>query len=60
MEGREYDVEIDGEMRDEEREFINVPRTLEDFNIGLEVPSKLLPKTIKGGVVLKNTTYKMR
>lgn len=60
MEGREYDVEIDGEMRDEEREFISVHRSLEDFNIGLEVPSKLLPKTIKGGVVLKNTTYKMR
>ena len=60
MEGREYDVEIDGEMREEEREFISVHRLLEDFNIGLEVPSKLLPKTIKGGVVLKNTTYKMR
>lgn len=60
MEGRPYNEKTDGEMREEEKKFVSVPRTLEDFNIGLEVPSKLLPKTIKGGVVLKNTTYKMR
>ena len=39
---------------------IHLKRNIKDFNIGLEVPSKLLPKNIKGGIVLKETTYKMR
>ena len=31
-----------------------------DFKIGLKVPGKLQPKRIKGGIVLKDTTYEMR
>lgn len=34
-------------------------RTLEDFNIGLEIPGKLRPKRMPGGIVLVDTTYKM-
>ena len=34
--------------------------TLEDFKVGLKVPSKLMPKRIRGGVLLVNTTYEMR
>ena len=30
------------------------------FNVGLSVPGKLLPKRIKGGIVLTETTYEMR
>ena len=45
---------------DDELEFIAEKRTLEDFKIGLCVPSKLLPKRIKGGTVLVRTTYEMR
>lgn len=43
-----------------ELEFLSQPRTLEDFKLGLEVPGKLLPKRIPGGVLLVDTPYKMR
>lgn len=33
--------------------------TLEDFKIGLTVPGKLMPKRIRGGTVLTETTYRM-
>ena len=36
------------------------PLELEDFKIGLEVPCKLRPVQISGGVLLVDTTYKMR
>lgn len=45
---------------DEEKEFLRTRRTLEDFKIGLEVPSKLRPKRIRGGIVLVETTYQLR
>ena len=45
---------------EEELEFIETKRTLEDFKVGLKVPSKLMPKRIRGGVLLVNTTYEMR
>ena len=35
-------------------------RTYNDFKVGLIVPGKLLPKRIKGGILLKETTYEMR
>lgn len=44
----------------EEKEFVTTPRELSDFKVGLCVPSKLMPRTIKGGVVLQETTYEMR
>ena len=47
-------------LTDEEKEFLSKERTLSDFDIGLVVPGKLLPKRIKGGVVLADTTYEMR
>lgn len=43
-----------------ERKFLSVKRTLEDFDIGLCVPGKLLPKRIRGGVLLVDTLYQMR
>ena len=45
---------------EEEIEFISTKRELTDFDIGLTVPSKLRPKRIRGGVLLVETTYKMR
>lgn len=50
----------DEELTDEEREFLSIKRQLTDFDIGLVVPSKLLPKRIRGGVLLVPTTYEMR
>lgn len=48
------------ELNETEQEFVKVKRELTDFKVGLKVPSKLLPKRIQGGVVLKDTTYEMR
>ena len=54
------------EWTEEEKEFLfdkngnAIKRTYEDFTIGLQVPNKLVPKRIKGGVVLVDTTYKLR
>lgn len=35
-------------------------KKLEDFDVGLTVPGKLMPKRIRGGTVLMETTYQMR
>lgn len=45
---------------EEEQEFISTPRTLKDFNVGLKIKGKLMPKRIKGGTVLVDTYYEMR
>lgn len=34
--------------------------TLKDFTTGLTVPNKLIPKTIKGGVILKETLFTIK
>ena len=43
-----------------EKKFVLEHHTLKDFQVGLVVPGKLLPRTIAGGVLLKETTYEMR
>jgi hypothetical protein len=40
--------------------FLSTMHDLTDFKIGLKVPGKLLPKRIRGGVLLTETTYEMR
>lgn len=45
---------------DEEIKFIEKKRELTDFRIGLKIPGKLLPKRIRGGIILVETTYEMR
>lgn len=40
--------------------FLQTKRDFTDFNYGLVVPGKLLPKRIPGGVVLQDTTFEMR
>lgn len=52
VEGKKY--------TDAELEFIKQKRTLKDFKVGLVVPGKLMPKRIKGGILLTETTYEMR
>lgn len=44
----------------EDIEFLSTKRTLSDFKEGLRISGKLLPKRIKGGILLKETTYEMR
>ncbi len=48
------------EYNEQEQEFIKVKRTINDFKVGLKVPSKLVPKRIVGGVLLIESTYEMR
>lgn len=45
---------------EEAKEFLQKTRTLDDYGIGLRIPLKLLPKRIKGGVVLLDSWYEMR
>ena len=46
-------------LNQEEKDFILDWKDITDFKRGLTIPSKLLPKIIKGGTVLVSTTYKM-
>ena len=48
------------EVTEEEQEFLQTKRSIKDFDIGLTIPGKLLPKRIRGGVLLVDTTYEMR
>lgn len=57
----------EAEWTDDEKKFLfekdtNTPikRTLSDFKVGLKVPDKLMPKRIRGGILLVETTYEMR
>lgn len=53
------EIELKETTEDEEK-FLSEKRTVEDFNIGLIIPGKLLPKRIRGGVLLVETNYEMR
>lgn len=41
-------------------EFLKDKRSLSDFSVGLQVPGKLYPKRIRGGVLLVEGFYEMR
>lgn len=55
-----YEPKIEDKYTKEELHFLETKRTIEDFKVGLEVPGKLVPKRIKGGVILCDTTYQIR
>lgn len=55
-----YEPKEDDKYTEEELKFLKTKRTLEDFKIGLKIPGKLMPKRIRGGVLLVDTTYEMR
>lgn len=58
---QEYDEEKIKEKYDDEKiKFIKTKRTIEDFKVGLVVPGKLMPKHIRGGVLLVEGDYEMR
>lgn len=62
--GDDIDIKCAGMPEESKKIFINDvkqgKRKLTDFRLGFEVGGKLLPKRILGGVVLQETTYKMR
>lgn len=45
---------------EEEEDFMRHKYKLEDFDIGLKVPSKLRATTVRGGTLLVDSTYQMR
>lgn len=55
-----YEPKEDDRYTEDELKFLKTKRSLEDFKIGLKIPGKLLPKRIRGGVLLVDTTYEMR
>lgn len=44
----------------EQLKFIKKKRTLKDFKVGLTIAGKLLPKSIKGGIVLEDSYFTLR
>lgn len=55
-----YEVKESDNYTQSELKFLETKRNYSDFKDGLCVPGKLLPKRIKGGVLLVDTTYEMR
>lgn len=55
-----YEVKGSDNYTQSELKFLATKRDYSDFKVGLCVPGKLLPKRIKGGVLLVDTTYEMR
>ena len=54
------DIPDESNYTNEEKEFLNKKLKLTDFNRGLILPGKLIPKRIPGGVVLTEVPYEMR
>lgn len=52
--------EGDDNYTEADRWFLSTKRELKDFDVGLVVPGKLLPKRIRGGVLLTDSMYEMR
>ena len=47
--------------QEEQQWVLDHPMTLENFEVGLNIPfGKLRPKRIKGGTLLVETSYRMR
>lgn len=56
----EHKLQLKDKQKEKYKDFLKVERTLDDFKVGLVVPSKLLPVTIKGGVILKEVDFTLR
>ena len=54
------EIELKEKTKEKYKDFLSQKRTLDDFNIGLVIPSKLIPMCIKGGVILKEVDFTMR
>jgi hypothetical protein len=55
-----YEEKEGDEYTEEQKEFLRTKRDITDFKVGLCVPGKLMPKRIRGGTLLVETTYEMR
>ena len=55
-----YTPKPEDNYSEEQLKFLETKRELTDFTTGLTIHGKLLPKRIRGGVLLVDTTYEMR
>lgn len=53
------DIEL-GELTERERYFLEKERRILDFDTGLQIPSKLRPVNITGGVLLEDSYFTMK
>lgn len=66
LSARDFTSEQREKMTDAEKDFLfddngEIKKcTLKDFKVGLTIPSKLIPKRIIGGVILRDTEYTLR
>ena len=56
----EHKLELTDKQKEKYKDFLKTKRTLDHFEVGLKVPSKLLPVAIKGGVILKEVDFTLR
>ena len=56
----EEDIKFLDSLSDREREFIDTPREITDFKVGLTIPGRLMPKVITGGTVLCDGEYTVK
>ena len=63
--GTDFDEKAKEKLTEDEKKFLydkdgNLkPRTLDDFNVGLCIPGKLMPRRVDGGIVLTETEFTM-
>lgn len=55
-----YTPQPTDKFTEDELTFLSTKRTINDFKTGLKIPSKLMPKRIRGGILLVDTFYEMR
>lgn len=63
LESMKSQTEIKKKLKEhtqEEQEFLKKTRTIDDFDYGLTIPSKLVPRVIKGGVILEDSYFTLR
>ena len=53
-------IKPEGNYNEDEEKFLQTKREITDFKIGLKVPGKLMPKRVRGGLLLVNGFYEMR
>jgi hypothetical protein len=56
----DHKLELTDKQKEKYKDFLKTKRTLDHFEVGLKVPSKLLPVAIKGGVILKEVDFTLR
>lgn len=48
------------DLTEEQEDFLDEEHKITDFKVGLKIPGKLLPKRIKGGILLTDTLFTMK